>query len=298
VIRNTSPLKQSADSTPSRRFRPEKKAGTPASPSACALRWRCDTFRMEIPRVGILVVLTILVAVGAYGQKGIRDGSSHSAARHSDVFIFVSPNTSKGLTLNSAVHNLSGPAEVGLILGARDLLCRLGTTGRLTPVIGSWSDGVENSVMIRVQLDPDGVRYVSSVLGRKAHQKSVLYFRPHADGPATLYVLRTRKQAVDLRSISSVLESSGVEFRTLAPSRNQIAVYIVDTTGGLGERIVSAARRLRASISATKGTSEFIGSEVSSNEADQAYSGVIAGFEARHPQVKTPCRIWNKGKGN
>jgi hypothetical protein len=131
-----------------------------------------------------------------------------------------------------------------------------------------------------------------------AHQKSVLYFRPHADGPATLYVLRSRKQDVDLRSISSLLESSGVEFRTLAPSRNQIAVYIVDTTGGLSERIVSAASRLRASISAIKGTSEFIGSEVSSNEAEQAYNRVIKEFESRHPQMRTPCRIGDKRKWN
>jgi hypothetical protein len=298
VIKVSSSLKFSADSTTGRQLRPEARASMPASPSAGALQFRCYTRGRESSRLGILIVLTILAAVGAYGQKGVTDGSSHSAAGQSNAFIFVSPNTSKGLTLKSAVHKLRGPAEVGLILGARDLFCRLGTTGRLTPVIGSWSDGVENSVLIRVQLDPDGVRYVSSVLGRKAHQKSVLYFRPHADGPATLYVLRTRKQAVDLRSISSVLESSGVEFRTLAPSRNQIAVYIVDTTGGLGERIISAARRLRASISTIKGTGEFIGSEVSANAADQAYSGVIAGFETRHPQVTTPCRTWSKIKGN
>jgi hypothetical protein len=298
VIRNTSPLKQSADSTPSRRFRPREKAGTPASPSACALRWRCDTFRMEIPRVGILVVLTILVAVGAYGQEGVRDGSSHSAARHSDVFIFVSPNTAKRLTLSGAVHNLSGPAEVGLILGARDLLCRLGTTGRLTPVIGSWSDGVEHSMMMRGWLDQDAVRYVSSVLGKKAHQKSVLYFKPQAGAPATFYVLRIRKRRIGLSAISAVLEANGVAFRTIAPSRNWTVIYIVDTKGDLGKSVSDSANRLHASVLAIKGSSEFIGSDVSLNEAEQAYNRVIKEFETRHPQVITPCRIWDKGKGN
>jgi hypothetical protein len=247
--------------------------------------------------VGILVVLTILVAVGAYGQKGVRDGSSHATAGHSDVFIFVSPNTANGLTLNNAVHKLRGPAEVGLILGARDLLCRLGITGKLTPVIGSWSDGVENSMMMRGRLDQDRVRYVSSVLGKMANQKSVLYFIPQADAPATFYILRIRKRRIGLSAISAILQANGVAFRTIAPSRNWTVIYIVDTKGDLGKSVNDSANRLHATVLAIKGSSEFIGSEVSLNEADQAYNRVINEFETRHPQVKTPCRIWDKRKG-
>jgi hypothetical protein len=185
-----------------------------------------------------------------------------------------------------------------LIASARDLLCRLETTGRLTPVIGSWTDGVENSMMIRGRLDHDRVRYVSSILGRIAHQKSVLCFKSQAGGPATLYVLRIRKKSVGLRSISAALEANGVVFRTIAPSRNRTVIYIVDTKGDLGKSVIASASRLHASVLTVKGTSEFIRSEANMNQAEQAYDGVIKEFETRHPQVKTPCRIWNNKKGN
>jgi hypothetical protein len=297
VIKNFSPPKQSACRTPAYRASALGKPKRSAVRNAGALRLPCCAFGMA-STVGVLV-LTILVAVGAYGQEGDRYGSSHSTeVGYSTGFIFVSPNTSSGLTLKSAVLNLRGRAEVGLILGARDLLCRIGTPGRLTPVIGSWSDGVENSMMIRGRLDQERVRYVSSILGKIANQKSVLYFKSQSGGPATLYVLRIRKKHVGLRFISAALEANGITFRTIAPSRNWTVIYLVDIKSDLGRRVTASARRLHASFLAIKGASEFIGSEVSLTEAQQAYNGVINEFETLHPQVKTPCRIRNKGKGN
>jgi hypothetical protein len=153
-------------------------------------------------------------------------------------------------------------------------------------------------MLIRGRLDQDKVRYVSSVLGKVARQKSILYFIPQSGGPAIFYALKIRNWNLGLGSISAVLEKNGVAFRTIAPSRNWMIVYVVDLKGDLVNRIRASASQLHATVSAIEGVSEFIGSEVSFSEAEQSYNRVINEIESRHPQVKGPCRIKNPRKGN
>src|SRR5882672_1270078 len=204
-------------------------------------------------------------------------------AQHpNDAFLFVSPNTASGLSFQRAVRNLRSLDEITLIKAARVLLCRIEVTARITPAIGSWSDGVENSVLIHGPLDVDRIRYLSAMLGHRAHQKSVLYFRKQPNGPVTMYTMRLGRRRPSLEKTAKILEKSGIQFRTLIPSGNRTIVYIVDLKGGLKLRVDIAARRLNAKASSAMGSSEVIGDDTSAESAEQVYSPIIKQFESTH----------------
>src|SRR6266850_2278723 len=89
---------------------------------------------------------------------------------------FVSPNTHENLGLADAIRNLNSDEEKNLIKKANDLGCRTRTRLLALKALGSWSDGAEHSVLLRMISDEQTVRYLVSVLGKDARQKSVLYF--------------------------------------------------------------------------------------------------------------------------
>ena len=211
------------------------------------------------------------------------------AQQPDDAFLFVSPNTASGLSFHQAIRNLRSPDEIALIKAARGLLCRIEAPARNTAVIGSWSDGIENSVLIHGPFDLDHIRYLSAMLGHRSHQKSVLYFKYQPNGPVTMYTIRLGRRRPSLKRTAEILEESGIHFRTLFPSGNRTIVYIVDMKGGLKPPIETAARRLNAKFSSTTGTSEFVGDDISAKSADQVYSPIIKQFESTHVFKDDSC---------
>ena len=91
-------------------------------------------------------------------------------------------------------------------------------------------------------------RYVLSRMGRDAEQKYVIYFHPHAKGTVDLYVLHPRTRTKNLVKLTNELERAGIPFSTVVPSRSTTAIYIIDLDRDLREKILAAARKLRAQV--------------------------------------------------
>ena len=116
----------------------------------------------------------------------------------------VSPNTKTDLKLADAIAGMNSAEESKLLKQAINLSCVVRSPIRAFRALGSWTDGAEHSVLLRVNGDEATLRYVLSRMGRDAEQKYVIYFHPQPKGSADLYILRPRKGARNLVALTNV----------------------------------------------------------------------------------------------
>lgn len=236
----------------------------------------------------LLVLLLASAGDGAAQQSGLRQ-AGEAAGQKARSYLFVSPNTSENLTLREALRKLNSREEIALILNGRGLACRLGLKAGIDKTIGSWTDGVEHSMMLRVETDEETVRYTDAWLGRRARQKSVLYFQQRSGGTARLYVLSALGRSRGLALIAATMERNGVSNRTLVPGRSRTLIYVVDLRDELRQHVAAAARALGARYAALEGVADFIGDDSDRDKAQGVFSDIIVKFEMKHPPANNRC---------
>lgn len=206
---------------------------------------------------------------------------------------FVSPNTKENLKLEDAIKGMSSVEETKLVQQSINMGCVVRSRIRAFRSLGSWSDGAEHSVMIRVESDEPTVRYVLSRLGRDAQQKSILYFHPQTAGSADLYTLKPRRPTRNLTALAQRLQRAGIEFRTLVPVKSGTWIYIVDLNRELRAKVMEAARRLRARVSSERGNAAFVGDDEAA-EAKVVFDEEIRKYETNNPNLPPTCDVQRK----
>ena len=210
----------------------------------------------------------------------------------------VSPNTKTDLKLEQAIAGMSSPEEAKLVNQAVNLGCVVRSRITAFRALGAWADGAEHSVLLRVRGDEESLRYVLSRMGRDAAQKYVIYFHPQPKGPVDLYVLRPRIGARNLVNLSTELERAGIPFRTLVPSRGTTEIYIIDLDRDLGEKILAAARKLRAQVSKQSGNAKLFGDDLR-DRAKEKFDQEIKNYETKNPNLPPTCDVQkHKPKGH
>jgi hypothetical protein len=208
---------------------------------------------------------------------------------------FVSPNTKENLKLEQAINGMSSREETELREKAINLSCVVRTRIETFRALGSWSDGAEPSVMVRVKSDEATLRYVLSRLGRDAQQKYVIYFHPQPKGEADLYTLRPRAGARNLVALTTALERAGIPFRTLVPFKRTTVVYIIDLDRDLREKIMSAARTLRARVTAEPGNAKLFGDD-ERQRAKTVFEQDMKNYETKNPNLPPTCDVQKRLK--
>jgi hypothetical protein len=203
---------------------------------------------------------------------------------------FVSPNTRDGLRLIEAIRGMDSPEELKLLLRARSLGCVLRRPIAATEALGSWSDGAEHSVLIRVSANESAIRYLMSRLGHDANQKAVVYFHPRPHGRAKLYIIR-HIRGFNLRQIGNVLNGSGISFSTLVPAKHGTIVYIIDIDNSLRLKVLDAARSFNLPVASQTGNAAFIGDDSSRDQGQAVFAQEIKKYELKHPKLPPPCEV-------
>ena len=202
----------------------------------------------------------------------------------------VSPNTKTDLKLADAIAGMRSAEESKLLNQAINLSCVVRSRIRAFRALGSWSDGAEHSVLVRVNGDEATLRYVLSRLGRDAEQKYVIYFHPQPKGTADLYILRPQKGARNLVALTDALERAGVPFRTIVPVNGTNAIYIIDLDRDLRAKIMTAARTLRARVSQQSGNAQLFGHD-ERQQAKAKFEEEISSYEAKNPNLPPACDV-------
>ena len=212
----------------------------------------------------------------------------------------VSPNTRTDLKLQEAIAGMNSAEESKLLQQAVNLGCVVRSRIRASRALGSWSDGAEHSVLLRVNGDEESLRYILSRLGRDAQQKYVIYFHPKPAGSADLYTLfykrGPRARARNLVALTYQLERAGIPFRTLVPSRDTTAIYIIDLDRDLRAKILAAARKLRARVSSQTGNAALFGDD-ERQQAKAKFEQEIKTYEAMNPNLPPTCDAQKNNHG-
>jgi hypothetical protein len=212
------------------------------------------------------------------------------SAQQAQSYGFVSPNTRTDLKLEEAIKGMDSREEAQLRTKAINLSCVVRTRIRAFKALGSWSDGAEHSVMLRVKSDEPTLRYVLSRMGRDAQQKYVIYFHPRPKGSADLYTLRMGRRAANIVALANTLERAGIPFRTVVPAGGTTAVYIIDLDRDLRQKILTAARRLRARVTQETGNASLFGDD-QREKAKTIFEQEIKTYEAKNPNLPLACDV-------
>lgn len=238
---------------------------------------------MRSKQIVCVITLCLIVALTGLGQ------STPPPVQPPTSYLFVSPNTAENLSLDQAIQRLRSKDEFNLIVAARRLSQCLGRSARIQPAIGNWKEGSEPSTVTKESISLEQLRYQGARLGSHWRQKSVLLFRPMADGPHRMYVLRPRSP-LGFRQMSAVMERVGIAFRTLVRERSgRSVVYVVEMSHDLLKFAQKAARRMRARLTVFEGEGEFFGHD-NREEAGAIFQREIQGFEAKNPGVREKCQ--------
>jgi len=212
------------------------------------------------------------------------------SAQQAQSYGIVSPNTRTDLKLKEAIAGMNSAEESRLLKQAINLGCVVRSRIRAFRALGSWSDGAEYSVLFSVNGDEESLRYVLSRLGRDAQQKYVIYFYPKPQGKADLYMLRLRTRARNLVALSNELERAGIPFRTLVPSGDTTAIYIIDLDRDLRAKILAAARKLRARVTSQPGNAALFGDDTRP-QAKVKFEQEIKTYETKNPNLPPTCDV-------
>lgn len=233
-------------------------------------------------RLRSLLLILILGLVQAVPAQ------QHAQQQKSHNYGFVSPNTKENLRLEDAIAGMRSPEETRLVKQSINLGCVVRSRIRAFRALGSWSDGAEPSVMLRVTSDEATVRYLLSRLGRDARQKSVLYFHPQPAGTADLYALQPRRPVRNLAALANTLDRAGIAFRTVVPLKSGTWIYVVDLKRELRAKVMAAAKKLRARVRSESGNAAFVGDD-QAEQAQTVYNEEIRGYEAKNPNLPPAC---------
>ena len=205
---------------------------------------------------------------------------------------FVSPNTKTDLKLEQAIAGMSSAEETRLLQKAINLSCAVRTRIRAFRALGSWSDGAEHSVLLRVSGDEAMLRYVLSRMGRDAQQKFVIYFHPNPTGAVDLYTLwvrtRPRTSARNFVTLSNKLGRAGIPFRTMVRSGGTTIVYVIDLDRDLRPKIMAAAHSLRARVNSETGNAQLFGDD-DRDKARARFDQEIKNYETANPNLPPTC---------
>jgi len=203
---------------------------------------------------------------------------------------FVSPNTTENLQLQDAIRGMYSVAESRLQKHALGMSCVIKRKVRTTRSLGSWSDGAEPSLLLKINSDESTMRYLMSRLGRDANQKAILYFHKAREGKATIYFIHPARRFRSLSKISELLDESGVTFRTLVPTKQETTVYVIDTENNLGTKVRAAAKRLSGRLTSETGNANFIGDDSAREKGQNIFQQEIQQYETRNPNLPGPCK--------
>ncbi len=214
---------------------------------------------------------------------------SAQQAQKSFNYGIVSPNTETDLKLQDAIRGMYSDEEVAFQKKAINLSCVVRSKIQAFRALGSWSDGAEYSVLLRIRSDEATLRYVLSRMGRDAQQKYVIYFHPQRNGSVNLYTLRVPAHASYV-ALTNTLERAGIPFRTLVTTGGMTTIYIIDLDRDLREKIINAARQLRAKVSSEAGNALLFGDD-DRKKAEDKFEQEIKSYEAKNPNLPSACDV-------
>jgi len=196
---------------------------------------------------------------------------------------FVSPNERENLTFAQARAALTGTQQEQLRAFASRIHTVFGLDqSRVSDAIGDWADGAEPTTVTEHYapgLTYEDVEVMAALKGALRNQKQVIPFLRDSEGTSRLYDVFIPNQTAD--QSRGILETAGIQFRTLIEQNGGTRVLIFDKNGSLFLPVRELVSSNNYETKYYKGTGNFLGNEDSREAGRAAYARTVGSAIAR-----------------
>ena len=265
----------------------------PTAIAACLNMWR-DAWEITHPDGAVdpgpalpedkrLVLARAHELLAKYDDSEPRDGSGRWSGGGGDSdgpTAFVSPNV-EDLKIGGAIAGLKSPRQEALRKASADVDSALGKTPiDAKNVVGAWTDGAENSLMLTMPRDwsHDQAKVAMAMKGWLGDQKSALLFTPDKAGNSFIASFPVKGKLAD---IHQQLLDQGLTNHTLEPISNGAMVHVYGEDQATHDTVAKALEKYDTQGTITHGRGEFIGADTKGTDREQrdaarsAYEAII-----------------------
>ena len=203
--------------------------------------------------------------------------------------IFVSPNTREHLSDQDAIASLDSFEENNFLAVAGYLSGRICARPKAGKSEGLDGPGAENSALITGCTGKNAI-YVAELLGRYAHQKFVLIFSPHANGPERLWIV-TVPSGQPAEALQQ-LRQHGITAATVVAEEQNVRIFIWEQDHSQDQQVRALTADNHGEIQELAGKGQLIGAD-DRGEAQHVFDKAISGYEQRR-KVKLSALLWSR----
>jgi hypothetical protein len=210
--------------------------------------------------------------------SGCNPEVGHCGRHGNESHVFVSPNIKENTSFADAQKALRSDDQARFRSLVEDRANQLYGKANVKSGMGDWSDGAEGSVVVEAHGSFEKAKYLGALSGRDGNQKAVIAFHAEAGGSSTLYRFESSE---DVQTVRKAMDSNGVQFRTIVPTRTGVQVLVFDSDNSIGDNISHVAKELKTEIQGIPGRGSFIGGDTRS-QGLREFEKVIDQSEQAH----------------
>ena len=123
-----------------------------------------------------------------------------------------------------------------------------------------------------LRTDPDTSRKIAAEKGLQGNQLTVLNFVVDAKGQDAIITIKMPGDLTKTQ-VRNILNQRGLEYRSIDPNTNDVIIF--SQKGQSLKEIKQLSKDYGSKIEVRRGTGEFIGSDVSRDDARRVYEGIL-----------------------
>lgn len=193
-------------------------------------------------------------------------------------FLFVTINTREHMTHEGAWPSMDSFEQRNFLAVEKYFAVRLCSTAQVMNAEGMDGATVENSTMV-MGCESSRIAYLGELLGRYAHQKWLLIFKPANGGNERLLIVTFATEHPE--DTAKLLRQQGIIAATIVPETKLVRVYVWVKDHSQDAGLNAFVQAVHGSLQQLPGKATLIGND-SRFTAQQVFDNGIRAYEAAH----------------
>lgn len=195
-------------------------------------------------------------------------------------FLFVTANTREHMTDESAWASMDVFEQRNFLAVENYLAARLCSKAQAISAVGMDGTTAENSTVM-MGCETGRVIYLGELLGRYAHQKSILIFEPASAASERLLIVDFSSEHPE--NTTRLLRQQGIVSATIVAETKQVRVYVWVKDHSQDSALEAFVQEVHGTLQQLAGNARLIGSD-SRAAAQQVFDKDIRSYERAHHQ--------------
>lgn len=204
-------------------------------------------------------------------------------------FLFVTANTREHMSDESAWASMDVFEQRNFLAVENYLAARLCSKAQSISAVGMDGTTAENSTVV-MGCETGRVVYLGELLGRYAHQKSILIFEPASAASERLLIVDFASEHPE--NTTKLLRQQGITAATIVAETSQVRVYVWVKDHSQDSALDAFVQAVHGALQQLAGRATLIGND-SRAAAQHVFDKGIRGYEKAHHQSFSKL-LWSR----